>query len=79
MIVDGGDSVIQNRSSETIIGENENNVGSIFYLFLCYPYVQQNNKFDFDFDSKTTTQPDAPRRSSRVRKAVDRYGAVPYS
>ena len=20
------------------------------YLFLCYPYVRQNNKFDFDFD-----------------------------
>ena len=56
MVVDGGDLVIQNRSSETIIGENENNVGS-----------------------QTTTQPDAPRRSSRVRKAVDRYGAVPYS
>ena len=35
------------------------------------------NKNDDGFE--TTIQPDAPRRSSRLRKAVDGYGAVPYT
>ena len=46
-----------------------------------HPYTPDENNFCDKNEPKKTCEKDyqgVPRRSSRVRKAVDRYGVVPY-